>query len=719
MKKGKKITAVVLAGSLLLTSVPYSAFTAEKNTEKEEVIYANLTADGTLKEINVVNIFELDKEDRIVDYGTYEKLQNMTTTDEIQYEDDTVTIKTDAEKLYYEGKLKSSCMPWKFSIKYFMDNTEYSAEEIAGKSGRLEIRVTVREDKNAPEGFFENYALQASILLDTVKCTNIKAEGATIANVGSDKQLTYTILPGKETDITITADVIDFETDGFSINGIPLNLSIDIDDEELMSQVTELIEAIGMIDDGTSDLKDGAGELRDSVEKELKSGANSLNNGAGQLKDGAGALVEGGESVEDGAGSLADGTASLDQGMNSLNTGIAQVQAGLDALNEESKNLTDGSAQMKAALEQLQLALNSVSSSAEEVQKLVAASSQIQNGIDQLVEGAKQLEDGINYQAYKSVMKENGLDIDELTAGNSSAIQSINSLLAKVEKIEATLDALNVPNELVAPMKEQCVSLANQLIMLLQGNNAAISGMEQYLDGASASIGELVSGAETLQSNYVDFDAAIGELVDTLTNMVYQMTQLKDAVNLLVEEYGKLDSGVNAYTEGVAQVTAGYEQIAEGAESLAAGSGALKYGSAALYAGTKELLSGLREFYDAAGTLQDGTGELDEGVEELLAGVIALYEGTTQLSEGTGELRSETEGMDEEITTQIEDLISTISGDAKENVSFVSDKNTNVKAVQFVIQTEGVHGEEADEPVEAQEEELTFWQKFLNLFGLD
>ena len=76
--------------------------------------------------------------------------------------------------------------------------------------------------------------MQASLSLDTDKCKNIVAGDATIANVGSDKQLTYTILPGKGADIEITADVTDFELGGISINGIPLNLNIEVDDDELM-----------------------------------------------------------------------------------------------------------------------------------------------------------------------------------------------------------------------------------------------------------------------------------------------------------------------------------------------------------------------------------------------------------------------------------------------------------------------------------------------------
>lgn len=53
----------------------------------------------------------------------------------------------------------------------------------------------------------------ASLTLDTDNCENITADGATLANVGSSKQISYTLLPGKGLDAELTADVKDFEMD--------------------------------------------------------------------------------------------------------------------------------------------------------------------------------------------------------------------------------------------------------------------------------------------------------------------------------------------------------------------------------------------------------------------------------------------------------------------------------------------------------------------------
>ena len=81
-----------------------------------------------------------------------------------------------------------------------MDGKEYSWNEIAGMSGQLKMTMKITENKNY-EGQF--------LMLCTGLCyagygpvQNIDAPDATIANVGKNKQLTYTILPGKGADLT-------------------------------------------------------------------------------------------------------------------------------------------------------------------------------------------------------------------------------------------------------------------------------------------------------------------------------------------------------------------------------------------------------------------------------------------------------------------------------------------------------------------------------------
>lgn len=646
--QNKKVMSAVLAVTMAVTGIQAPVLAAEnhtENTDKEEVVYVNLNHDGTVKEINVVNILKPDSTGAIVDYGDYESVRNMTTTDALDYSGDTVKINTDADKLYYEGKLKSTVMPWNVSIHYYMDGKEYSADEIAGMSGQLKMTMKITENKNYEGNFYDAYALQASVTLDTDQCKNIDAPDAAIANVGKNKQLTYTILPGKGADLTITADVTDFEMDDIAVNGIPLSLNIDIDDDELMDQVIEL-------QDGIADADDGAGELKDGT-----------------------------DTLTSGTSSLASGAETLDNGVQSLNEGIEQIQAGLDALDAKSGELTDGSAQMRQALAQLQAALDSVSASAEDVQKLTAASSRIKTGIDDLSAGADQLAVSASYEAYKQAMADNGLDIGVIKAGNTEAISSIQAMVDKADALEAKLEKLGISTDAITPIKEQCEELASQMQTLLKGNNAAIAGTEAYMNELHAGAQELAKGAAELKKNYTTFNAAVGELADNLTGLIYNMSELKDAVNELAAEYGKLDDGLNAYTEGVASVNQGYSKLSKGVVSLASG-------SQSLYSGAKTLA---------------------EGVD-------TLYDGTVELKDGMSEMRDKTSDMDTKITDQIDDMLDSMTGKNVKTGSFVSEKDTNVEKVQFVIKTDSIEKPEEQETVQTEEVQESLWQKLTDLF---
>lgn len=713
--KGKRIAASVLTGALLIsTGAPASAASQETDIPKQEVVYVHLGSDGSVSEIYVVNIFDLDTDGQIIDYGEYQSLRNMTTTNEIHYADGAATIDAGAGKLYYEGKLDSDVIPWNISIHYYMDGTEYTGEEIAGMSGAFRMTVDITENTSCTGSFFDGYALQISVTLDTNQCENISAPDATIANVGGSKQLTYTILPGKGAEIEVTADVTDFEMEGLSINGLPLNLNIEIDDEELLERVAELLEAIETLDDGAGELYDGAAQLQDRVQTDLRDGVSELQDGAYQLHDGTADLRDGGASLESGAAELQSGAEALDAGVQSLNDGISRIQDALNALNAQSDALTGGSAEFKAALGQLQSALDGISVTAEDLSALTAASSSIKSGVDELVSGIAALQQNVSFAAYKTAMGQNGLDIDALKQNNEAAASSLSVFIAGLQNQIAALREAGQDTSALESQAEQLSSV----VLLLQANNAGISGTERYLTSVSQNLEALLDGAKTLQENYAMFDLKIAELAETLGNLSYQMSSMASAVNGLVAAYEELDNGLTSYTDAVAQIAAGYTQISDGAAQLVTGSGSLVSGTQNLYDGTSELLAGITEVYDGTGTLCDGTEELDDGVTELLEGIAELYDGTGELKDGTSAFREETEGMDTEISDQIDNLLEEIIGGGTETVSFVSEKNTNIDSVQFVIQTSSVEiaEESAADPEPAKP--LSFWQKLLKLFGL-
>lgn len=522
MKYIKKITAVTLP-MLLIGSFTLQTFADGIPSEKEEVVYIMTNAAGNVTDIEVVNIFNGGD---IVDHGDYSDVKILNTTDQITLNGDEITLTSDADKVYYQGTMKETDIPWNISIRYFLDGEEYSAEDIAGRSGALEIRFSVSKNENCSGNFYDSYALQASFTLDTDKCQNIVSSDATVANVGSDKQLTYTILPGKGIETSIYADVMNFDMESAAINGIRLNMNFEVDDAELMDKVDEITSAISSINDGASEVNDGTGELHDATDT-LNSKVSELNSGV--------------ETLTEGSGDLYSGLSSI----------------------------TEGNASLTAAA----------------------------------------------YTAYEGLC--------------SAASATLN----------AQLNAYGMESVTLSPS-----AYSEVLTGLLDNLNAA------------------------------------AEYQPELQAAVQQITELKEQL----DNYGIFYQGLCDYTDAVSEAATGAE--------------ALKQNMDTLYSNTETLQGSVGDLNEAAGTLNNGTEEL---------------------ADGTSELADKTSDMDTQISDEIDSMISSLTGGNAQVVSFVSDKNTNVDSVQFVIKTAAIEKEETAAVVETEEETLTFWQKLLELFGLN
>jgi len=678
MKNKNRCIALVMATALLVTSVAIpsnSVYAAEnKNNDnnetkilsetnnKEEVVYIMTDANGNVSSVNVVNIFGAGD---VTDYGEYSLVKMMTSNQPISQSGDVITFSTAEERVYYQGTLENAQIPWNISINYYLDGNKLSPEELAGQSGKLEIKISITENNKCNNAFFNDYALQTTFTLDAKNCENIVAQGATTANVGNDKQISYTILPGKGLEASITADVTDFEMDAVTINGIKLNLNIEIDDAELMEKVSEIMDA-----------------------------TKKLNDGAEKLNDGTSDLFAGGSDLLGGMNSLYAGTESLNNGVITLSSGISQMQEGLNTLNSKSSALTGGSAKIKEALETIQKNLGEVSVSTEQLKTLTDSSSAIKQGISDLYDGAITLQNNISFAAYENAMSANGLDIEQLKAGNSSAIDSLTTQIAELQSSIQTIKSVpgyEANSEYVAQLtalEAQVTSLSN-IVTLLSANNAAIGGTESYLTALGTGANELVQGLANLKTNYDTFDAAIIELANTLSGLAVNMSSLKSGIDQLVASYQTLDAGIGEYTDGVATIVVNYIKLVEGVNQLSEGS--------------KNLLTG-------TATLKDGTVKMCEGIT-------SLGDGTNEMLNGTTEFYNKTSDMDVQVQNQIDEMIASISGDETETVSFVSDKNTNVESVQFVIKTDSIKKATVEVPKDNEVQKKTFWQKLIALFG--
>lgn len=312
----KKILTFIIIFTFLFTSIA-SAITTDIPSEKEEIIYGILDLDGSVKQLYVVNIFNSGT---FTDYGDYSNVINMTTSDKIDVKDDKITLNANTDKFYYQGTLENKELPWDITIKYFLNDKEITGKNLAGKSGKLKISISIKQNTKIESTFYEDYALQITISLNDHICKNLNTENATIVQAGRNKQLIYTLLPGNEMNINVTADVEDFEMDPITINGIKLSLNLDLDTNELTKQFSELENAINSLDYGATELLTGLDDLSNGMKNYI--------NGMKNFKD---------------------GLTSLQMGTNNLNTGASELKNGIFELTKQNELLISGALSIQQA----------------------------------------------------------------------------------------------------------------------------------------------------------------------------------------------------------------------------------------------------------------------------------------------------------------------------------------------------------------------------------
>lgn len=277
------------------------------SAEKKEVVYATLDGSGTNKSAYVVNVLEGNAGETVQDFGAYEQVVNLTDTSELTQLSDSVIATLPEGEFSYQGGLSDAQTPWNISVKYFLDGQEISPNEVAGKSGHLEITIQTSQNTSVDPRYFENYLMQITCTLPMENTTEVKTDQGSIALSGSDVTVSFMVMPDKEGNVSLSADVTNFEMSGISFAAIPFSMALDFPNtDSLVAQFDGLIEGTEQLHAGAQDLANGVDEV-DSVTKQAASGAAELAAGATQMTQGLQQYQQGlRDSADDAASSVSE-----------------------------------------------------------------------------------------------------------------------------------------------------------------------------------------------------------------------------------------------------------------------------------------------------------------------------------------------------------------------------------------------------------------------------
>lgn len=493
----KSVAAVVVALVLLALAVPLTAAPVMVNAEeasqnstasqeiagdisapvdvsgsaeKQEVVYASLNNAGGMNSVYVVNVLKAAAGQTVQDFGTYDQVVNLTDTSTInQLSDSVILTMPESEtasdtEFSYQGSVPNAQIPWNISITYLLDGQEISVEDLAGKTGSLELRIETAQNQSVDPRYYENYLMQITCTLPMENATNVKTDQGSIALSGSDVTVSFMVMPDADGNVSLSADVTNFEMSGISFAAIPFSMALDFPDtDSLVSQFDALIDGTEQLHSGAQDLAAGVSSV-DAATKQAATGAANLATGATQMTQGlqqyqrglrdSAAAAQNSVSEEDIAAARQNYEAALGEYAAAFTVVYGQVMTEnpqmtqQEALQAAAQQLAGSSQEqaMNAALQSLLTVVSTQIASQGAAEALTGAAdglgsvddaSSLLGGSASLGTGAQELANGLDQLAGGTGELASG--VGSLTEGTQALAQETQGI---PDKVQAEIDAL-------------------------------------------------------------------------------------------------------------------------------------------------------------------------------------------------------------------------------------------------------------------------------------
>lgn len=456
----------------------------EGSAEKEEVVYASMTATGAVKSLYVVNEIFSDVPALARDFGAYTDAVNLTDEAALGLEADSVVCVIEEESFTYQGNLASTDLPWNIRIAYELDGQRVSPEELAGKSGSLRILIETDRNTAVDQAYYDNYMLQITCTLPIDHATHVATEEGAIALAGSDTSVSFTGMPGKDGSFSLAAEVKDFEMEGISIAAIPFSMALDLPDSAaLVSQFDELIAGSEKLKSGANDLETGSDALSSGVQK-LDEGAAQLKGGTEELSAGVAAYVAGVAQVSQGLAQAAEGSKTFAAKLQELATASAGI----------TQSLSQTESQIQGLVAQIQASGLSDAEKAALIQQIAGMSTQLA-GLKQYAEGVEQLPSG--YAQIDGALTQLSAGLEQLSAKGEGLVAGSSELDAGASELAGSTDSL----------MQGADQLANGTAALAEGTTQLHEESQRIPDKVQAEI-------DALMSDYDKSDFAPQSFVD-------------------------------------------------------------------------------------------------------------------------------------------------------------------------------------------------------------
>lgn len=419
--------AATLAAVTLVTSAAVPVRAAAPRVQVDETMYVNLDYYGTATQINVVKGCTTNGLTEYTDYGTYDKVVNMTDDTAPEIGDGTVTWKLPEKnsRFYYQCTMPKNSvdLPWTFDVSYKLNGVEADASKLAGASGLVEVNVKATPNEEAKAYYKNNMVLTVLVPVDMEKCYSVDAPGAQVQSVGSYQAAMFAALPGEDGDFTVRVGTDKYENIGV-----------------IMMMVPGTLDELNRI-------------------KDLKEAKDTWREDGNKMYDSMNALLKTMESMKSDVSGVKGGLANLDQARGTVSANRKQIEALSTQALADLQAVTD---QTTVMIPYLQTARDTVTDINSNTQALSNTMEDMQDELDRLYDrlgglskslrsAADELNKGLlSQQSQEAIEKE----LAQKTAETQKILEQIDQLLGEgttsltateqgAESLNQSLDALD------------------------------------------------------------------------------------------------------------------------------------------------------------------------------------------------------------------------------------------------------------------------------------
>ena len=347
-----------LAALMALGSIPAAAIDDGVTATYDEAYYAMTDYYGNLTDGSVVKSYRTNGIATVTDYGDYDEVINLTDGTAPSQTGGKTVFQLDESDLpntfYFEGKTAKpfAQLPWTLSVSYTLNGVPTKAEDLAGKTGVVEINLDAVPNEGASEYARNNYTLEAMAVFNQDDILSLEAPGAQVQLIGNLRAVLFIGLPGEECHYTIRVGSDDFSFGGMTFLMVPATLSQLEEITKLSERKDDLEENYNKLSGSMDSLLDAMAAMTGSLNASA-SGLDQLNQARNIFSNGKGSIYSGTDALRADLSNLADVLEPVEGQITALSKTITSSKATLNSMVDAVKDLRKDLEDVEDALEDL------------------------------------------------------------------------------------------------------------------------------------------------------------------------------------------------------------------------------------------------------------------------------------------------------------------------------------------------------------------------------